>query len=187
VAPGADGSGGAREAAQRMRDRAKRLRDHTPALRVVGETIRKLTDDGFQNSRELDGEAFKALQPSTIASRLRGNKGANKRTRAGVLTKGATKKREALLAPGGMKILQITAVQRNSQRATTTGKNKLAWSAVGRLLPHMTGSEDNKHPPKRNPTVFDVGRDGKPKLKPRVAKILHDAITSYVETGKVAS
>lgn len=187
MAPGADGSGGAREAAQRMRERAKRLRDHTPALKVFGEQIRKLTDDGFQNSRELDGEAFASLAPSTIEARIRA-KGGNKKTRKGTLTAGAAKKRAAMSTPGGMKILQITAVMRNSQRAVTTGKNMLTWSAVGRLLPHMTGSHGVLgHLPQRNPTVFDVDSSGKPSLKPRVAKMLHEYIASYVETGKVAS
>lgn len=185
--PAADGASGPTAAAQRMRDRAKRMRDHTPALKVFGETIRKLTDDGFQKQAELDGQAFPPLAPSTVEARIAA-KGGNKRTKRGSLTKGAVSKRAMLSAPGGMKMLQITGVQRNSNHVAITGKNQLTWSALGRLLPHVTGSHSPEgHPPKRNPTVFDVGRDGKPKLKPRVAKLLHDMVTSYVETGKVAS
>ena len=187
MAPGADGGGGAREAAQRMRDRAKRMRDHSPALKVFGQAIDKLTSDGFRGQKELDGERFAPLAPSTIEARIRA-KGGSKRTGRGTLTKGASKKRAAMSAPGGMQILQITGLQKNSARTTVTAKNTATWSAIGRLLPHMTGSASPEgRPPKRNPTVFDVGRDGKAKLKPRVAKMLREYLTNYIETGKVAS
>lgn len=177
-------------AAQRMRERAARLRDHTPALKVLGQEIDKLTSDAFSKQQELDGDDWPALAESTIEARLRNIGAANKLTKKGVLTKGALRERVKRRAPGGMKMLEITTVMRNSNHAVITGKNELTWSAIGRELPHITGewgSILSQRPPKRNPTVFDVARDGKPALKPRVAKLLHDYITSYVETGKVAS
>ena len=175
-------------AAKRLREMAARMRDHTPALKVFGQEIDKATSDAFQQQREIGGDAWPDLASSTVEARLRGHKPANRRTRKGEFTEKAKGLRARLTAPGGMKMLQITRQMANSARTTVAGKNKLVWSALGRLLPHMTGSKGVLgHLPKRNPTVWDVNSQGKPELKPPFKQRLREVVDSYIRTGKVAS
>lgn len=182
---GADGNDAA-SAAQRMRERAARALNHTPALKLFAAWATKVTDDGFQISKELDGAPFPALAPSTIAQRL-SEAGALKKSkrRTSGLTKKSEQRYRAMTAPGGMKPLVKTARMRNSQRMQATGKNGLEWSAIGYLAPHITGSASPEgRPPRRNPTVFSGAGDTLT-LKPKAREKLNAMVSSYIETGKV--
>lgn len=183
---GADGTNDIASAAKRMADRAKRAGDLSPVLKVFGAWIDKTTNDDFQGSHEFDGKAFPALAASTIDARI-ARHGGFKRTSGGKFTKGALKKQTAFSASGGIKPLIDTAVQMNSARTTMDGKNGLKWSAVGRLMFHITGSLSIVgRPPRRNPTVFEV-TDGVARLQPKAQAILQGMVSTYIMDGKVSA
>ena len=167
-----------------MKERAARVRNLAPALKVFAEEIHKATDDAFDKSRTVEGAAFKRLAPSTLEARGRRVKGGKAKSRKigtkGRLTPGARKAREA--AAGSHKPLVDTSRARNSQRAKVGGGNSIRWSAVGYLEPHIKGLGV----PQRNPTVFDVPKNGKPVLKPAFAARLTKVVRTYIETGKAA-
>lgn len=155
-------------AAAQMRARMAKARNFQPVLKRIGADIVKETDDGFQNSKSPKGEAFPPLKESTIL----GRSGVRKRA------KRSKKFRAQLLAPGGAKPLVDTARARNSQFAKA-GPKGVTWSAVGYLLPHMVGNARGR-PPKRNPTVFELGPTGW-KLVPRLSRKYSRMIIRHIE------
>lgn len=188
--PGADGSGEA--AVKRWRDRAERARNHTPMLRAFADWINKVTLDDFDESREFDDvfAGFPPLAQSTIDKRLREHGGFARKSRkdglAGNFTKKALKVQASFLSVGGIKPLIDTGLTRNSARAVVDSETSIEWSARGTLLPHMTGSYSPEgRPPRRNPTVFEVTRDGERTLKPEAAKKLAAMLDAWISDGKV--
>jgi hypothetical protein len=189
---------GIAEARRALRTRAMRVADMRPALRVVAQEIEKRTSDSFQNSRSQFGEPFAPLAPSTIAGRIRKQGSANRRTKAGKLTKGAVAMRGKLTAPGGIKPLIDTGRMKNSAHAVVEDGTKIRFSAVGYLGPHITGGQRGgkaNRPPMRNPTVFvrsggggfDFLGGSSWKLDASMQLYLTKAVSSYIATGKVVT
>jgi hypothetical protein len=99
------------------------------------------------------------------------------------LTKGAARKRELMLAPGGIKPLIDTARARNSNHATAD-RNGVEWSAVGYLGVHMAGTNraGRGHSvtiPMRNPSPFVLAGDDW-KLRESARKSLEEHIKRHV-------
>jgi len=166
------------EAMRRMQERAERTKNLGPVLRVIGEEMRKATDDAFDKSRGMSGTPFAALAPSTLEGRMRKAKGGKRKTKSGRLTK-AAKSARVRAAFSVNKPLVDTSRARNSQRAQAS-RSELIWSAVGYLEHHITGTP---RIPKRNPTAFE-GKPGAYALVGRFAKRLRTGVTRYIETGK---
>lgn len=93
------------------------------------------------------------------------------------------RKRDKLIAPAGIKILIDTARARNSNHVDRATRTSIAWSAVGYLDYHMTGT---KRMPMRNPTPF-VYEAGAWVLHPIASKLLDSYIHSYVLRGEASN
>lgn len=138
------------DALKSMRAQAARMNDLTPVFRTFGRFVEKQVDDCFDRSEDWDGKAFPPLADSTIEKRVGNLKAANKRTKAGELTKGARALQSKLRSPGGIKPLVDTARARNSQHVEVD-KLFCTWTAVGYLGYHFAG---NEHLPARNVSPF---------------------------------
>ena len=168
------------ETIARLKAKSSALRNLEPAYKRFAAEIVKKTDDSFQNSKGYDGEAWEPLAQSTIDGRVGSLKAANRKTKAGKLTKGAAKLQGALRAPGGIKPLIDTARARNSNHATTS-RDGVEWNAVGYLGYHIGGSADGKLP-KRNPSPFEW--DGsKWVMRESAKRSLYAAIRNHVFGG----
>lgn len=144
---------GIEAAIEMAKGQVSRMRDLTPMFKQYGRWIERKVDDCFDQSKDWDGKAFPPLADSTIAYRISNLKAANKRTRTGKLTKGSTKVREKMLAPGGIKPLVDTARARNSQHFEPARDHGI-WSSVGYLGYHFAGNENL---PARNVSPFVLG------------------------------
>ncbi len=166
-----------------LKARSRALTDLTPVYKAMGAEMVKKTDDAFQDSRGYDGEAWDALAQSTIDKRVGSLKAANKKTKAGKLTKGAMRFRERLKSPGGIKPLIDTARARNSNHATTS-REGIEWSAVGYLGVHMAGTDragknHNIVIPMRNPSPF-IWVNDEWVLRESARKSLEEKIKAHV-------
>lgn len=139
------------ETIARLKAKSAKLHNLEPVWKRFGAEIVKKTDDSFQNSKGYDGEAWEPLSDVTIEQRVGSLKAANKRTKAGKLTKGAHALQTKLRAPGGIKPLIDTARARNSNHATPS-RDGIEWSMVGYLGYSMSGTVKM---PKRNPSPFE--------------------------------
>jgi hypothetical protein len=155
---------GVAEARQRLQLAAAASSDMRPALSDVAREIEKRTDDAFRKQVSPAGERWSDLAHSTRVSRLRKRKGVwqkvtgtKKGERARVTDADQAASMLAKIEAVKLTPLVDTARARNSQHCDVTGPTSLQWSAVGYLLPHMSGEPDL---PKRNPCVFElvVGR-----------------------------
>jgi hypothetical protein len=177
-----------------MRERAARCRDLSAPLKVFGAWIDKTTNDDFQESHEY-GDVFAKFPPladSTIERRIGRHGGYARKTRkdgkAGAFTKKALGIQKSFSATNGIKPLIDTAAMMNSARTTLADKTSLQWSALGRLIFHMTGSLSVPgRPPRRNPTVFEVDSSGVATLKPKAQEKLNVLIGEYIASGKVVA
>jgi hypothetical protein len=138
------------QAIANLKKKSAALHNLEPAYKRFAAEIVKKTDDSFQDSRGYDGEPWPPLAESTIERRIGSLKSANKRGKSGKLTKGATKMRDKMRAPGGIKPMIDTGRARNSQHADTS-RDGVEWSAVGYLGYHMT---NHIVATVRNPTPF---------------------------------
>lgn len=165
---------------------SKAVADMTKAYKLFGADLVKKTDDGFHTSVGFDGEAWEPLATSTIEARI-ARVGGFKRTKKGKFTKGALKKQEAMLSPGGIKPLVDTARARNSQHVQVS-RDGLEWSAVGYLGTHMAGTTRagrgrNVTIPVRNPTGFElVG--GQWVLRESAKKMMQQRIYQHLGLGE---
>ena len=189
---------GLQEAIASCEERARRFLDLSPALRVVGEEIIKRTADAFGDGRSPFGETFPPLAPSTLQARSRALKSANTRTKSGGLTARAQRTRQSIVSSA--KPLVDTGRARGSQHVDVQA-NTLTWSAVGYLLPHITGGARGGRegmPPKRNVSVFrpasGSGASGIStapattagwELEPTMAKFMGETIATFIQRGKV--
>lgn len=166
---------GLTETIAKLQKQSKALRNLEPPYKRFAAEIVKKTDDGFQNSKGYDGEAWDPLSDVTIEKRAGSLKAANKKTKSGKLTKGAKTFRAKLTAPGGIKPLIDTARARNSQHATAS-KDGVDWSIVGYLGYSMGGTDKI---PVRNPSPFYW--DGSNwQLRESAMKSLGKHISAYV-------
>lgn len=155
--------------------------DLSPMFKQFGRFVEKNVDDCFDRSEDWDGKAFEPLAESTIQKRIGALGAANKRTKAGKLTKGAQAFRAKLTAPGGIKPLVDTARARNSQHVEVD-KQWCLWTAVGYLGYHFAG---NEHLPARNVSPF-VLVNNEWVLHERAAAQLDALIKKYVTSGSTA-
>lgn len=169
------------DAIKSLRGQAARMNDLTPAFKQFGGFVVKQVDDCFDKSVDWNGTAFHPLADSTIEKRVGNLKAANKRTKAGELTKGARALQSKLRSPGGIKPLVDTARARNSQHFDA---DKLfgTWTAVGYLGYHFAG---NPNLPARNVSPFVLlGSDWV--LHKRAHTQLDALIKQYVTGGSTA-
>lgn len=172
---------GLAEAQRRLADRAARIRDMSAVMKVIGQDLVTETDNSFARQQSPAGEAWPGLAQSTKMGRVGRLKAANKRTKAGALTAGASRLRASLLGVGGMTPLVDTGRMRNSVRVRPA-RRAVQWSAVGYMAPHMTGGKEGR-PPKRNPSPFEfVG--GRWRLVPRLSKKYAEMIVRWIERGQ---
>lgn len=192
------GGTGLKENAAFILGMARRCADLRPAYRVSGVEFEKRTRAGFAESKSQFGVPFKPLAPSTVAKYLR--RYANKRTKSGKLTKGSQRKREALVAHGGIRPL----VGRRNRLATSFHwvplPQSLTFYFPGDMIFHISGGQRNgklNMPPVRNPTVFiklqsggfdflGPGGGSKYGLDPSAELFHRQTIDKYILTGKAA-
>lgn len=148
---------GLKEAQDRATKIALKLSNLSKPMRSTGQEIQKRTADAWNAGRNQGGDPFQPLAESTIRKRIGAHPKANRRTKAGGLTKGAIRTRSAMRAPGGTRPLDDTGYAKSSFRFTLAAHNEVQWRIVAYMRPSMTGGVRNGRagmPPRRNPTCF---------------------------------
>lgn len=174
--------------------RAAALRDLRPVLTDVAAEIDRLTAEGFEKSRRVDGLPFADLKDSTLIGRMRRRKGLYKKAAAGTKPRkdataaerkqlAAQRRSQVLDAAKAMRFKPLidTGRMRNSARARVSGNNTVRWAIVDYGVAHMTGTK-NARPPQRNPSVFRLIY-GKWVIDPKAAAFVIGRLSAHISSG----
>lgn len=127
------------EAKAKVSTMQRKVTNLQSVLKVGARDIETLMKRGFELEEDPGGKKWTDLKPSTKKARITRGAEAKQRTKEGKLTKKALKKRAARMAPGGIKILQLsrdlfgsmTAVVKHNAIVFGSNKKYLAHHQLG--------------------------------------------------------